>query len=399
MADYGREALVRAGLRPPPRLVDQGLDDFRTDDGPSAYQGWRPPDRPSQDWDPPGEKIPITFEVRDIPLTVDQWLERDLPSPDRILGEWLTTTTRIIINAETGLGKTNFAMALAVHMAAGIDFLHWKAHRPARVLFIDGEMSRRLLKKRISECVQRLGHRPAGLFFLSKEDVAGFPPLNSPAGHALIKRFIASISGIDFVIFDNIMSLIIANHRETEGWQQAQPLVSHLTANNIGQGWIHHTGHDTTKGYGDKSREWTMDTVVHLTLLKRDDTDVSFTLKFTKARERTPETRRDFADVAIALLNDEWICDAAVAKPGHVAPMPRKFFDALNGALAGDAVVTFHGRRAVTHEAWKAECELLGLLTGATSEKSANSLFHNNRRRLIAANYIAGNEKLSWSLL
>ncbi len=31
-----------------------------------------------------------------------------------------------------------------------------------------------------------------------------------------------------------------------------------------------------------------------------------FSLEFQKGRERSPDTRADFAEVAIALVNDEW---------------------------------------------------------------------------------------------
>jgi hypothetical protein len=68
------------------------------------------------------------------PLAVTDWLDRPLPEPDRIMGEFLTTTSRIVLNADTGIGKTSFAQALSGHAAAAIDFLHWRAHRPARVL-------------------------------------------------------------------------------------------------------------------------------------------------------------------------------------------------------------------------------------------------------------------------
>ena len=37
-----------------------------------------------------------------------------------------------------------------------------------------------------------------------------------------------------------------------------------------------------------------MDAVAHFDRLERDDTDISFSMKFTKARERTPANRDDF---------------------------------------------------------------------------------------------------------
>jgi hypothetical protein len=38
-------------------------------------------------------------------LTIAEWLERDLPPADPVLGHWLTTTSRVLLTAPTGLGK------------------------------------------------------------------------------------------------------------------------------------------------------------------------------------------------------------------------------------------------------------------------------------------------------
>ena len=65
---------------------------------------------------------------------------RDLPETDHLLGELFSTTSRGIFYTDTGLGKTMFAVALAFALGLGRKFLHWHQGRPARVLFIDGEM-------------------------------------------------------------------------------------------------------------------------------------------------------------------------------------------------------------------------------------------------------------------
>jgi hypothetical protein len=271
------------------------------------------------------------------PHTLPDWLERDLPEPERILGAWLTTTTKVILTAPTGLGKTHFVMAIGLHAAFGTDFLHWRSHKKFRVLYFDGEMSRRLLAKRLRDAVDRLGLNPHEIVFyaLSHEDIPNLQPLNSEPGRKFILDFITQKGGVDLAIFDNIMALTIGDMRDSEAWQLTLPLVSELTKKEIGQIWVHHTGHNTTRGYGDKTREWGIDTTIFLSEAKRPDTDVSFTLKFEKARERTPETRRDFEDVTIALLNDVWIRSEASKKRKKLSPKARKFLDAYRDVFVG----------------------------------------------------------------
>jgi hypothetical protein len=174
------------------------------------------------------------------PLAVDEWLKRDLPAPDFLIGSWFTTTSRLILNAPTGLGKTNFMLAAFAHMGAGIDFLHWKCDRPRKVLFVDGEMSRRLLKQRTEDVVRRMDVTPDGLHLLSHEDVDDFQPLNTVAGCQIIESAIERIGGVDAICFDNIMSLILGDMKEEEAWRETLPLIISLTKRNIGQAWVHH---------------------------------------------------------------------------------------------------------------------------------------------------------------
>jgi hypothetical protein len=333
-----------------------------------------------------------------VPLTVGEWLERDLPGPDRIMGDWLTTTSRVLLTAPTGIGKTNLLMQIAAHAAAGLDFLHWKAHRPARVLFVDGEMNRRLLRNRIADVVRRIGFQLPGLYILSHEDIEDFAPLSTPAGQAIIERMIERVGCVDLAIFDNVMSLVGGDMKGEESWAATLPFAKQLTKRAIGQIWAHHTGHDTTKSYGTKTREWQMDTVMHLSEVQRPDTDVSFNLTFPKARERTPTNRRDFQEVRIALVNDEWISGAKTVKRDALNPSNKKFLDALINVYASRETELFDGRKVVRVEHWRAECEKLGFIEkGKTA--TARSWFSKNKRELIERNYIASHfDQYVWKL-
>ena len=75
-----------------------------------------------------------------------------------------------MLYAPTGIGKTNFAIAMAVEIADGCEFLHWRGRRKARVLYIDGEMSARLMTQRLVEAVRRRGNAPTNLFIVNRID-------------------------------------------------------------------------------------------------------------------------------------------------------------------------------------------------------------------------------------
>jgi hypothetical protein len=329
------------------------------------------------------------------PLTIEDWLARDLPEPDFIMGDWLTTTTRGLLVAPTGLGKTNFAMAMGMHIAAGTDFLHWRARRPSRVLYIDGEMSRRLLRQRIADAVRRLGEKPSGFHAFSHEDIEVFPPLNTQGGQACVDGLIKVIGGVDFVVFDAIMCLLAGDMKDGEPWAQVMPWVRSLTKQKIGQLWVHHTGHDESRSYGDKTKEWQLDTVLHMDPVENAETDVSFNLEFRKARERTPATRSDFQTTRIALLGDTWRSEAAGGtRKGHISPVGLKFLSALQNVLAGGAEL-HTGRRSTTLALWRGECVRMGLID-PDKPKSASALFSKHRRELIAENHVVCDNEFAW---
>jgi len=379
-----------------PRQLHVVADDFMDDGAP-------PPNGP-EDYgidtavsiDAEAQPAPVTLP----PLKIQEWLDRDdLSEPDCLMGSWLTTTTRSLLVAPTGLGKSNFGMALGMHVAAGKDFLHWKGKRPARVLNIDGEMSRRLYRDRIRDAVNRIGEIPSGFHALSREDLEELKPLNTPEGQAQIDQIIASIGGIDFIEFDAIMCLLAGDMKDGEAWAQVMPWVRSLTKRNIGQLWIHHTGHDEKKSYGDKTKEWQLDTVMHMEAVKNEMTDISFALEFRKAREREPANRADFQTTTIALIGNEWTSDCAKPdRKGRVSPLGLKFLDALNNVLAGEDVTTIHGCRAASLANWKAECARIGLIDPEEKPDSARNLFNKHRRELIGANHISSNETYAWTL-
>jgi hypothetical protein len=333
-------------------------------------------------------------------VSLAAWLNRDIPEPDFLLGEVFSTTNRVLLSAETGLGKTNFAMAAASAIATGSDFLQWSGRgRPARVLYIEGEMSERLVKSRLRDAARRAEVQPQTLYILSRGQF-DMPPLETPDGQQYVDNFIQRLGGIDFVFCDNVQALTTGDMKDEVPWQQTLPWVRDLTRRSIGQLWIHHTGHDTTHSYGTKTREWQLDTVMLLEEVLRPEADIAFSLKFTKARERGPHNRADFDPVTIVLANDRWTVEGAAARSKAPSPLGLKFFRALLDALAAPnaSVHTIKMRRAVTVESWKYECTRVGLIDGDDKADRQRALFNKYKRELIERDQIGCENDLVWCL-
>ncbi len=311
------------------------------------------------------------------------WLDRDIPDPDFLLGELLSTTSRLFLIAPTGLGKTNFALAIATATSTGTaGFLHWRIPKARRVLYVDGEMSDRLMKKRAVDAVRRNGGH-GQLFILSREDFPAMPPLDTPAGQKFIDRIIDVIGGVDLVVFDNIQALLTPAGEDfgVASWEKTLPWVRELTRRKIGQIWIHHTGYDESHGYGTKTREWQMDTVAIMDRVERPDIDIAFKLDFsTKARERTPENRGDFETVTIWLAADAWQYDHTAAtstkRPASQTPRVLELLQnaiARHGTIPPPHVDIPEGAHCVTEQQWREACEL-GCISEGTEESTKRAI-------------------------
>lgn len=331
------------------------------------------------------------------PSTVEEWLTRDLPEPDFLMGHVFSTTNRSLLVAPTGLGKTNFGFALALHMSAGVSFLQWNGRRLARGLYIDGEMSNRLMRKRLVDALRRFGSHPEGLHIMSFNDIEEPHPLRTREGQALVEDRIKRMGGCDFIVFDSVMALIGGEMTNEESWRETMPWIRSLTRRGIGQLWVHHTGIDESRSYGTKTREWEMDNVILLERVERPDSEVSFKVCFSKAREREPETRHEFEAVKVALVDDAWTHEPVKAKSRTKAPpLALEYLDALIDALSGNDAIEFKGKKAATMDMWKAQCVRRGLIDKNAKPDSARALFSKNRSQLVASKAVACQDDLAW---
>jgi AAA domain len=252
---------------------------------------------------------------------MSQWVNRsNIPSPDPLLGHVFMTGSRILLSAETGLGKTQIGMAWATAMALGKDFLHWKSHRLAKVLYIDGELPRYILQKRARlaygffDIDPSQPNLPPGPLLLSHEDNLDMPPIDTAEGQKWLDQKINSMGKLDFIVFDNMQALCSGNMKDEEGWRPLKGYARKLATLGIGQLWIHHTGLNTARAYGTSTREWGMQTVIVAERIGPQDGGPCFALNFTKATDREPTNASDFMPCIVELKDGKWTC-AEVQEP------------------------------------------------------------------------------------
>jgi AAA domain len=277
----------------------------------------------------------VTLRERVLASTsVATLLRREFPPEERLLGDLVTKNTRTFIVGASGTGKTHFGLGMCGGMVSGQGYLHFTCDRPSRVLLIDGEMPLSLLRKRVQDTIRRLGGdeetTTANWHYISWQEPLEIPgvkwgPLNTPEGRAYINKLIEIIQP-DSVVFDNVQSLVEGEMKEEAPWNEAMELVYDITARNVGQTWIDHTGHDTSRQYGSSRKSWQFDTVGILKPLTQSSIpgELAFSISFEhpgKARRRTPDNWQEFSPYIIRLKDDVWTSEPA--DPSEKPPASR----------------------------------------------------------------------------
>lgn len=220
-------------------------------------------------------------------LDGEELLSATFPPRSLMLAPWLPDKGLAMIFAPRGVGKTWIALSIAHAIASGGEFLGWRAPRPRRVLFIDGEMPAATLQDRYSAVVVAASMRdaPRENFCLLAADVQpdGLPDLANDEAQRFYEPVIANA---ELVIVDNL-STIARGLRENEA-DAFGPVQSWLLAQRAaGRSvlLIHHAG----KGGGQRGtsrKEDVLDTVISLSRPPGYSASegARFEVRFTKSR-------------------------------------------------------------------------------------------------------------------
>jgi RecA-family ATPase len=198
-------------------------------------------------------------------LTASEFLSLEVPPRDFIVEPFLPEKSLIEIYARTGVGKTTFALALAVAAASGQSFFNWHVSRTWKVLYIDGEMSAREMQDRTHAASKYFKQDPKTIFdlrFISRDlETKGLPDIGDPDGQAW---FESDLQWADLIFLDN-MSCLWWSGRENDAdaWSVIQKWLSKLKEAGKSVVMLHHSGKNGSSR-GSSRRHDALDTVVKL---------------------------------------------------------------------------------------------------------------------------------------
>jgi putative DNA primase/helicase len=144
-------------------------------------------------------------------LVIAAKLLRDVALQPRpmLLDPILARASLTLLCGPRGIGKTYLALSMALAVAGAGSALRWRAAKPARVLYVDGEMPRQTLLERLAGLAAGARIAPAGdnLRLLAAEgDGRKRPELGTRQGRALIESAIGD--GVDLLVLDSLAVLM-----------------------------------------------------------------------------------------------------------------------------------------------------------------------------------------------
>jgi len=232
-----------------------------------------------------------------VAINLLDFVNRTIEPRERILAPWLLTQSLAMLYAWRGVGKTHVALGIAYATASGGSFLKWKASRPRRVLYLDGEMPAASMQERLKGLVAGNDEDfDPDYFRLVTPDLqtGAMPDLCTRDGQDAIDSIMGDT---ELIVVDNLSSLARSGGRENdaESWLPIQPWALRQRQRGRSVLFVHHSGKGGAQR-GTSKKEDILDVV--LTLKRPADYNPAdgavFEVHFEKTRDMHGEDAEPF---------------------------------------------------------------------------------------------------------
>lgn len=220
-----------------------------------------------------GTKVLFERPQQDMPMSeplrivdVHDFLALDIPPRETMLAPWLPCQSLSMIYAKRGSGKTHLALTIGYAVASGGEVLGWKAAKPRKVVYVDGEMLAAPLQERFAAIAAGASSEPQpGMLNILSPDLQKrlMPDLATVAGQEALEKVIPSDTGL--VIVDSLSSLVRGEGRENdaESWLPVAQWALSQRVKGRSVLFLHHANKNGGQR-GTSKREDILDTVLSL---------------------------------------------------------------------------------------------------------------------------------------
>lgn len=199
-----------------------------------------------------------------VALDLADFLAKELPPRDRLLGDWLLSQSLNMLYAQRGTGKTLVALWAGYAVASGGETFGWTAPEAQQTIYLDGEMPGSVMQERLRAVEAGSVTKAAkGMFRIVSPDFQDgpMPDLSTVPGQRAINTVIGNAR---LVIVDNISAWCRSGvENEAESWIPIADWALQLRRERRCVLFVHHAGKNGGQR-GTSKREDLLDTSVML---------------------------------------------------------------------------------------------------------------------------------------
>lgn len=245
----------------------------------------------------------------------DEFCSMSFPEREYLLEPWFQEKNLALLYAPRGVGKTIVSAGIALAVSCGGQFLRWKAGRPRRVLYIDGELPQETLQKRLRDVAVASGLALTPHLRLLTPDLqpvgARLPNLANLEAQEAVEALIDE-EDPDLIVLDNLSTLCRGGEENAaESWQIIQDWLILLRSRRRSVLLDHHSGKSGDQR-GTSKREDVLDVSIRLT--RPTDYQAEQGARFEAHFEKSRDPHGDaVAPFEAWLQGDAWTIKALAA--------------------------------------------------------------------------------------
>ena len=150
-----------------------------------------------------------------------------------------------------GTGKTYVVLGMIRALVLGDDFLTWKAKRPAKVLYIEGEIPEHQMQERLQQVVGK-SNGNLRIITLDEQPDNEIPSLLTEYGRKLVEE---ALGEAEVLVLDSISTLFNFATNEEEPWLEVMAWLKKLRSKGLCIIFLHHAGKGGVQRGSSKSED------------------------------------------------------------------------------------------------------------------------------------------------